>query len=80
MLVLCSSFTQRELLGIKPKNELPAETQEGKNTLGCLVNGEVSLPKGITGGITYNFNPNYSEKWWLFPNYFDDSCQHYSNN
>lgn len=29
-----------------PKEVLPAETQTGKGTFGCLVNGEVWLPKG----------------------------------
>jgi hypothetical protein len=34
----------------KDKNELPPETQEGKNTFGCLVNGEVFKPKGALSG------------------------------
>ncbi len=31
---------------INPEPELPPITMEGKNTFGCLVNGEVWLPKG----------------------------------
>lgn len=31
---------------INPEPELPPITTEGKNTFGCLVNGEVWLPKG----------------------------------
>ncbi|WP_299678972.1 hypothetical protein [uncultured Tenacibaculum sp.] len=32
-------------------NELPAITQEGKDTAGCLVDGELVLKRGRTGGI-----------------------------
>ncbi len=32
-----------------PSGELPAATQEGKNTFGCLVNGKVWTPDGRTG-------------------------------
>ncbi|MGG8497231.1 DUF6252 family protein, partial [Tenacibaculum sp. TC6] len=31
---------------IKPQTELPPITQTGENTVGCLVDGEVFLPKG----------------------------------
>ncbi len=31
------------------KDELPPETQEGKNTFGCYVNGELFVPRG--GGL-----------------------------
>ncbi len=34
-----------------PVSQLPPETQEGKNTFGCLVNGQVFLPKG-NGGLS----------------------------
>ena len=43
--------------------ELPAVTQEGKNTCGFLVNGKVWLPKGKIG----NGEPNL--KWWYDPAY-----------
>ena len=29
-----------------PIDQLPPETQTGANTFGCLINGEVFLPKG----------------------------------
>lgn len=32
----------------KDEDKLPPETQEGKNTFGCLVNGKVWVPTGIT--------------------------------
>ncbi|WP_299678981.1 hypothetical protein [uncultured Tenacibaculum sp.] len=32
-------------------NELPAITQEGKDTAGCLVDGELVLKRGRTGGF-----------------------------
>src|SRR6187399_2004504 len=41
--------------------ELPPLTFEGKNTIGCKINGEVWLPKGITNGsgITYPTSGGY---------------------
>jgi len=33
----------------KPIPELPAETQTGKNTFGCLVNGELVIPYNMNG-------------------------------
>lgn len=33
-----------------PASQLPPATQEGKETFGCLVNGEVFVPKGINLG------------------------------
>lgn len=56
LLVLCGTLSQCEMLGIKPKNELPPETQEGKNTFGFLLNGEVWRPEG-RAGLTNNFQP-----------------------
>jgi len=40
-----------------PKEVLPAATQTGANTFGCLVNGKVWLPKGNDG--TSNLNLSY---------------------
>lgn len=41
---------------VKPKEpELPPITTEGKNTFGCLVNGEVWLPKGGVNSTDLNF-------------------------
>ena len=34
---------------VPPNDELPAATQEGKNTFGCLVNGQVWTSDGRTG-------------------------------
>jgi len=39
------------------KDELPPETQEGKNTFGCLVDGVIFSPKG--GGIAPNLTCAY---------------------
>lgn len=51
---------------LSPKEELPPATQEGKNTFGCLVNGEVWLPKGgITiNKLTYDYNPTYNKNYF----------------
>src|SRR6267154_2475104 len=40
-----------------PKEVLPAATQTGANTFGCLVNGKVWLPKGNNG--TSNLSLSY---------------------
>jgi hypothetical protein len=40
-----------------PVSQLPEATQTGENTAGCLVNGEVFLPKG--GGLAGNKNCFY---------------------
>lgn len=49
---------------VKPIDELPAATQEGKNTFGCLVNGEAFLPEG--SAFSY-------PKLQCFYQYIDDS-------
>ena len=40
---------------------LPEATMEGKNTFGCLVNGEVWLPKGYNGtpNLNLSYDPGY---------------------
>jgi hypothetical protein len=46
------------------RDQLPAITQTGANTFGCLVNGKVYIPKGYSGNgspnpkITYDINLN----------------------
>jgi hypothetical protein len=43
--------------------KLPPETQEGKNTFGCLVNGKVWRNQGfttLTGNLSVNYNGNIS--------------------
>ena len=41
---------------------LPEATMEGKNTFGCLVNGEVWLPKGYAGysNLDISYDPYYA--------------------
>jgi hypothetical protein len=41
----------------EPLTELPRTTQDGKNTMGCLVNGRAWTPKGNNG--TANFHAHY---------------------
>lgn len=55
MLVVCSSC-KTDILS--PKEELPAATQEGLNTFGCLVNGEVWIPKRIYNKLEYFYYEN----------------------
>jgi hypothetical protein len=53
LLLLCGILTQCQFLGFelekqnKPE-ELPPITQEGKNTFGCYVNGNLFIPRGPT--------------------------------
>ena len=49
---------QKTILPQPPVEQLPAATQEGKNTCGFLVNGKLWLPKGKIG----NGSPNLT--WW----------------
>jgi hypothetical protein len=47
-----------------PKEVLPAATQTGANTFGCLVNGNVWLPKGYNGtsNLSPSYDPNFNGK------------------
>ncbi len=40
------SLTCKKKLSTNPIENLPPATQEGKNTFGCLVNGELFIPRG----------------------------------
>jgi hypothetical protein len=55
-LVLC----QCQLFKKEVKPELPPETQEGKRTMGCKVDGQIWLPeyskRGLFGGGEYSVN------------------------
>ncbi len=44
-------------------NGLPAATQEGKNTLGFLLNGQLWKPQGFrrTGHLSIDFDPNFNQ-------------------
>jgi len=42
-----------------PLEQLPPATQEGLNTLGCLVNGKAWLPDGSDGNHGSNFSVSY---------------------
>jgi hypothetical protein len=46
----------------QPLNQLPATTQEGKNTFGCLLNGQAWTPKGYNGTSNYTvfYDPEYA--------------------
>lgn len=47
---------------ITPTEQLPAITQTGANTFGCLINGNVWLPKGYDGTFTnsrINIDPTF---------------------
>ena len=41
--------------------QLPPATQEGRNTFGCLVNGEIWIPQGYNGtaNLDLSYDPGY---------------------
>jgi len=45
----------------QPLDQLPPATQEGKNTFGCLLNGQAWTPKGYSGTSNYSvyYDPGY---------------------
>jgi hypothetical protein len=45
----------------KPEDQLPAATQTGADTFGCLVNGQPYTPKGYVGSANFAvlFDPTY---------------------
>ncbi len=63
MLVFAYCKKQKIILPQPPVEQLPAATQEGKNTCGFLVNGKLWLPKGKRG----NGSPNLT--WWYDAGY-----------
>lgn len=46
VLIATALFVSCKKDDVPPIEQLPAATQEGKNTFGCLVNGQVFKPKG----------------------------------
>lgn len=49
---------------LSPKEELPAATQEGLNTFGCLVNGEVWVPDNSINPSIHKLTGYYSESYF----------------
>lgn len=45
LVIFAFTNTQCEKSKVEMENKLPPETQNGKNTFGCLVNGKVWLPR-----------------------------------
>ena len=60
---------------VTPIDQLPAATQTGANTFGCLVNGQVFLPKGLNfGGPRLNASYIYSNTNTLRGYFFNVSA------
>lgn len=53
MLCLCLSYCKDD-----DDPDLPAPTQTGKNTFGCLVNGKVMVPGGYYGRLSAEVDPS----------------------
>ncbi len=53
---------KKDIFDFNNNNKLPAVTQEGKNTFGFLLNGEVWLPKGgiFSSILDLSYDPNYN--------------------
>jgi len=63
-LLILTVFCFAECKKNKPdSNGLPAATQEGKNTLGFLLNGQLWKPQGFrgTGNLSIDFDPNFNQ-------------------
>jgi len=63
--LLLTQCGQRKSRDPQPEAQLPAATQTGANTFGCLVNGEPWTPKGSNGTSNFSVvvNPSYAEGW-----------------
>ncbi len=66
LLAGCESWFEKKQNQPKPEPEpqFPPETQEGKHTLGCLVNGQIWIPGGsprpsLVGGISAEYDGGY---------------------
>ncbi|WP_266206408.1 hypothetical protein [Pontibacter kalidii] len=59
ILIVLISFSSCKKKDANPREELPADTMEGKNTFGAMVNGKVWLPKGRPSTFQSNFNVIY---------------------
>jgi hypothetical protein len=68
LLALLFSFCDKFKKKVKVKEELPIASQEGKNTFGCMVEGEVWLPK--------NYDPLNS----IFSSYKPITLSYYNKN
>jgi hypothetical protein len=65
--ILCLFISLTSIQCKKEKTSLPPETQEGKNTFGCFVNGKIFVPKG--GGLRSN-RDSYYQQIYQGPNGF----------
>ncbi len=67
IIILAFGFCKKDkvITTVQKKDVLPEATQEGKNTFGCLVNGEVWLPK-IYDGSWNIFGPRLLSGGWGF--------------
>jgi len=54
--LLCAASCKKEN---KNEDQLPPATQTGANTFGCLVNGKVFIPKGLSGTGSQNYRGVY---------------------
>lgn len=61
--LILSAFTFSKCEKDKPDSiGLPAATQEGKNTLGFLLNGQPWMPQGVrgTGNLSIDYDPTFN--------------------
>lgn len=55
--IIGSCKKDKKTTGVTEQEQLPAATQEGKNTFGCLINGEVFLPKNYSNQFFFSYKP-----------------------
>jgi len=75
MMMLCFSCCKKDA-DVNTTPQLPPETQEGKNTFGCLVNGDVWLPQvpPNASGVT-KLNADYSNGQFFVAAYLKSSLK-----
>ena len=82
LIMLCFCFAQCKKDKTAPTelSKLPAATQTGANTFGCLVNGKAYIPEGSSGSGTPNPKITYDVGLNGIPNVLISVNQYESNN
>ena len=70
LFIISSAECKKHNLSENPVDQLPPETQTGANTFGCLINGQIFLPKGLSLSpilqCAYQYlNTNYSQGYFF---------------
>jgi len=71
-LLLITTLSACSIINNDPKDELPPETQTGANTFGCLINGEIFIPKGNDGtpNLDLYYLPDHDAGYFNLASYY----------